>query len=242
MSNHDCFLPIRPLLFLDQTAILEAGDEIIVPESLLHKWMDLFAPGTPMLCRLTHVEKDLSRIVCVGSSDQSNAAYVPRWILDHLGYASEEDEQVFLSPYLEEIPSAQRISLRPMDNAAYHTDLRQAFETYLDRFHVMEAGTTLSLPLEELGGYEVCSFVEAVEPPGIVRLGGEVQIEFLEPEGGIPEHEPVVSTVAMPVVADATTEVISDATTGVGVAITTPDQDAIRQARIRFYANLNGSS
>jgi hypothetical protein len=219
---------------LDQTAILEAGDEIIVPDSLLHKWMDLFAPGTPMLCRLTNVEKDLSRIVCVGSSDQSNAAYVPCWILEHLGYALDKDEQVFLSPYLEEIPSAQRISLRPLDNAAYHTDLRQAFETYLDRFHVMEAGTTLSLPLEELGGYEVCSFVEAVEPPGIVRLGGEVQIEFLEPEGGIPEHEEVVpeNTVTNPVVSEE-----------VGVAIATPtnqdNQDAIRQARIRFYANLN---
>ena len=241
MSNHDCFLPIRPLLFLDQTAILEAGDEIIVPDTLLHKWMDLFAPGTPMLCRLTNVEKELNRIVCVGSSDQSNAAYVPRWILDHLGYASDEDEQVFLSPYLDEIPSAQRIRLRPMDNAAYHTDLRQAFETYLDRFHVMEAGTTICLPLEELGGYEVCSFVEAVEPPGIVRLGGEVQIEFLEPEGGIPEHESVVeNTVAAAVVASATTEVV--ASEEVGAAIAAPDQDAIRQARIRFYANLNKNS
>jgi hypothetical protein len=98
----------------------------------------------------------------------------------------------------------------------------------------MEAGTTICLPLEELGGYEVCSFVEAVEPPGIVRLGGEVQIEFLEPEGGIPEHEEVVpeNTVTNPVVSEE-----------VGVAIATPtnqdNQDAIRQARIRFYANLN---
>jgi len=239
MSNHDCFLPIHPLLFLDQTAILEAGDEIIVPDSLLHKWMDLFAPGTPMLCRLTNVEKDVSRIVCVGSSDPSNAAYVPRWILDHLGYASGEDEQVFLSPYLDEIPSAQRISLRPMDNAAYHTDLRQAFETYLDRFHVMEAGTTICLPLEELGGYEICSFIEAVEPPGIVRLGGEVQIEFLEPEGGIPEHEPVVEPVVENIVS---IPVVTDATEEVGAAIAAPDQDAIRQARIRFYANLNKNS
>jgi hypothetical protein len=62
-------------------------------------------------------------------------------------------------------------------------------EHYLDRFHTMEAGTMLSVPLEELGGYEICAIVEAVEPPGCVRLGGEVQLEFLEPEGGIPEHE-----------------------------------------------------
>ena len=32
--------------------------------------------------------------------------------------------------------------------------------------------------------------MEAVEPPGVVRLGGEVFIEFLEPDGGIPEHAP----------------------------------------------------
>jgi hypothetical protein len=112
----------------------------------------------------------------------------------------QEDQLVSIEPWTQEIPQAIRLSLRPLDNAGYHTDLRAAVEHYLDRFHTMEAGTMLSVPLEELGGYEICAFVEAVEPPGCVRLGGEVQLEFLEPEGGIPEHEEVAVPEPVPAV------------------------------------------
>ena len=59
-------------------------------------------------------------------------------------------------------------------------------------FHVLEEGTTLSVPLEELGGFEINAFIERMEPTPRCRLGGEVIIEFLEPLGGIPEHEPPV--------------------------------------------------
>jgi hypothetical protein len=232
MSNHDLILPIKPLSFVDQEAILEAGDEIIVPRKVLDQWMDLFPPGMPMLARLTNMETDTGRIVCIGSSDSSDATYVPRWILEHLGYSGSDDQQVYMSPYLEEIPQAIRISLRPMDNAAYHSDLRKAFETYLDRFHVMESGTTICLPLEELGGYEVCSFVEQVEPFGIVRLGGEVQIEFLEPEGGIPEHEEPPSVPAVE------NEVVTEIPVLQKVP-TKEELEAIRAARVRYFTNQN---
>jgi len=180
-------LTSRPLSFLEQTAIQESGDEIIVPQTVLTEWMDLFPPGSSLLVKLTNFENDLSRIVAIGSSDSSECIYAPLWILGHLGL--QEDQLVSIEPWTSQIPQAIRLSLRPLDNAGYHTDLRAAMEHYLDRFHTMEAGTMLSVPLEELGGYEICAFVEAVEPPGCVRLGGEVQLEFLEPEGGIPEHE-----------------------------------------------------
>jgi hypothetical protein len=132
-----------------------------------------------------------------------------------------DEPLISIEPYLEEIPAAIRISLRPMDNAGYHSDLRTAFEQYLDRFHTMEAGTTLLVPLEDLGGYEICAFVEAVEPPGIVRLGGEVQLEFLEPEGGVPEEQVPEPNTVVPV----------------PVPVLTPEQ--IREARIKRFANLN---
>lgn len=235
MSNHDLILPIRPLSFVDQEAILEAGDEIIVPRKVLDQWMDLFPPGMPMLARMTHMETDSSRVVCIGSSDSSESVYAPRWILEHLGYSGADDQQVYMSPYLEEIPQAIRISLRPMDNAAYHSDLRKAFETYLDRFHVMEAGTTICLPLEELGGYEICTFVEQVEPFGVVRLGGEVQIEFLEPEGGIPEHEPLPTAPTAPAAAN---EVVATAPV-VQKPPTKEELEAIRAARVRYFTNQN---
>jgi len=224
-------LNARPLCFLNQEAIQEAGDEIIIPQRLLNVWMDLFAPGTPMLATLTHVETDRSRVVCIGASDKSEEIYAPRWILDHLGCL--EDQRMSISPYLQEVPTAIRISLRPMDNAAYHSDLRQAFETYLDRFHVMEAGTTLSVPLEELGGYEICGFVESVEPPGLVALGGEVQIEFLEPEGGIPEHEPEPEPEPEQQVVEAPQQ------TNQVVPMTAEQRTAMRESWLKRFSNLN---
>jgi len=252
MSNHDRILSIQPLSFLDQESTKEAGDEIVIPETMMHKWMDLFPSGTSMLAKLTHMETDTSRVVCIGSSDKADYVYAPNWILQHLGYSSDGLEQlVYISPYTEEIPAAITISLRPMDTAIYHTDLLEVIQSYLDRFHVMEAGTTICLPLEELGGYEICVVVEQVEPTtaaGIVRLGGEVHLEMLPPEGGIPEHEEVVAetlvetpSVEIPVIAESSTNSAS-ASTNTTVETNTIIQDhraKMQEAWARRFQNLN---
>jgi len=242
MSNHDCILPIQPLSFLDQESTIEAGDEIVIPESMMHKWMDLFPSGTSMLAKLTHMETDTSRVVCIGSSDKADYVYAPNWILQHLGYSSDGLEQlVYISPYTEEIPAAISISLRPMDTAIYHTDLLEVIQSYLDRFHVMEAGTTICLPLDELGGYEICTIIEQVEPPGIVRLGGEVHLEMLPPSGGIPEHEEVMTenivetpSVEIPVITEPPIN------SAAAVAVTTEDhRTKMQEAWARRFQNLN---
>jgi hypothetical protein len=180
----DAVLPSRSISFLEG---VEHGDEIVIPKRLFDQWVDLFPEGQCMLAKLVSVETGLERIVCIGGADTTEFLYVPNWILQHLG-----SEETFLSiePLTQEFPAATKITLKPLDNAIYHTDLRKEIELYLDRFHVLEAGTTLSVPLKDLDGYEIGAFVEAVEPPGVVRLGGEVFIEFLEPDGGIPEHAP----------------------------------------------------
>jgi len=219
--SHDKVLPIRSLNFLDQEGILEAGDEIIIPENVMHEWMELFPAGTSMLAKMTNMDAGTERVVCIGSADKSNYIFAPQWILEQLCCGGEEP-LVYIAPYLNEVPPAQRISIKPMDNAGYHTDLRDAFERYLDRFHVMEAGTTLCVPLEELGGYELYAYVEQVVPAGIVRLGGEVQIEFLEPEGGIPEHEPPVNVIATePIAANSASASAADAVAEAAVTTTT---------------------
>ena len=176
--SHDKVLPIRSLIFLDQQAIQERGDEIVVPQSVMTSWMDLFPPGTPMLARITNMETDMSRVVCIGSSDSSEYIYAPNWIMEHIGCS--EEPLVYLAPYVEEIPRATKLNVRQLGDEDHECDLRGAFERLLDRFHVMEGGTTLCVPLEELGGYEILAYVESVEPAGLVQLGGEVQIEFLE--------------------------------------------------------------
>jgi hypothetical protein len=74
--------------------------------------------------------------------------------------------------------------------------------------------------------------VEQVEPFGVVRLGGEVQIEFLEPEGGIPEHEepPTAPVVENEVVAEAPV---------LQKLPTKEELEAIRAARVRYFTNQN---
>jgi len=221
--SHDKVLPIRSLNFLDQEGILEAGDEIIIPENVMHEWMELFPAGTSMLAKMTNMDAGTERVVCIGSADKSNYIFAPQWILEQLCCGGEEP-LVYIAPYLEVVPPAQRISIKPMDNAGYHTDLRDAFERYLDRFHVMEAGTTLCVPLEELGNYELYAYVEQVVPAGIVRLGGEVQIEFLEPDGGIPEHEPPANVVASESIA------INSASAAIASAVVTAEAEATTTA------------
>jgi hypothetical protein len=72
----------------------------------------------------------------------------------------------------------------------------------------MEGGTTLCVPLEELGGYEILAYVESVEPAGLVKLGGEVQIEFLE-DSRPPFEEVAVTSVAVNTVTEEQPVVLS---------------------------------
>jgi hypothetical protein len=104
--------------------------------------------------------------------------------------------------------------------------------------------------LEELGGFEICTVVESVEPYGIVRLGGEVHLEMLEPVGGIPEHEQVVEPVAESV-AESVTEAsvaeeevipVSAVSEQVNQVITTEDHRAkMREAWAKRSVNINNT-
>lgn len=186
-------LTVHPLSFVPiTTSHKEHGDEIIIPQRILQTWMEQYPPGAPLLATVTNPDNAVVRTVCIGSGmpegisqGTERCAYMPAWIMDHLGV--QGGGVLSITPVLTELPLAKKLTIRPLDNAAYHTDLRAAVESYLDMFHILEPNTTLSVPLEELGGYEVMVFVETTEPAAVVRLGGEVIIEFCEPEGGIPE-------------------------------------------------------
>jgi hypothetical protein len=58
-------------------------------------------------------------------------------------------------------------------------DVRAAVEAYLDRFHVLEPATMMTIPV---GYLDIPMYVERTEPAPLVRLGGEVVVEFLEEE------------------------------------------------------------
>jgi len=179
------------------------GDEVRVHRTVMERWMRDFPDTGAMLVRITNPITEVSRICCLGGPHIGNKeyAYVPVWILENIGISVCDDNQwVTIEPFCEEIPQGTMIYLKPMDNAIYHCDMRECFERALDTFHVLEAGTILTVAVESLGGYTVQAYVDRVEPGPIVRLGGEINVEFIEPDGGVLEFAPPVVPVAIPVV------------------------------------------
>jgi hypothetical protein len=174
----DTVLAIRSLCFLEHTPIVEGSDEIAIPKWLFESWIDLFPPSTPMIISMRALDTGMERHVCVNGSGPDDAVYCPNWILENMGLGGEADEYVTLLPFREEIEAATKISIRLLGDAG-SLDVRSAVESYIDRFHVLEAGTMLTVPVSEI---EIPMFVERIEPSCLVRLGGEVIVEFLEEE------------------------------------------------------------
>jgi hypothetical protein len=236
-------LTVHPLSFVPiTTSHKEHGDEIVIPQRILQAWMEQYPPGAPLLAAVTNPDNEIVRTVCIGSGlpegisqGTEKCAYMPAWIMDHLGV--QGGGLLSMTPILTELPFATKITIRPLDNAAYHTDLRAAVEAYLDMFHILEPNTTLSVPLEELGGYEVMVFVETVEPAALVRLGGEVIIEFCEPEGGIPELEPAPVPVPVPAPEPSVNPIVSPFQ-----PLSVDEKELIRLARLKkFGAHLSSA-
>ena len=181
----DTVLPIRPLCFLEHTPIVEGSDEIAIPKWLFEAWLDLFPASTPMIISIKAIDTGIERHVCVNGSGPDDAAYCPNWILENLGLSGEGEDYVNLAPYTGEIEAATKISIRLLEDAG-EQDVRAAVEAYLDRFHVLEPATMIIIPV---GYMEVPMYVERTEPAPLVRLGGEVVVEFLEEEMIKPDME-----------------------------------------------------
>jgi len=192
----------------------EYSDEIVIPQRLFTQWLDFFPHGQSMLATLEY--QGIKRLVCIGSGHESNFIYCPQWILSHLGSTLTDESLVTLELYQETLPVAEKIVLKVLYREDETMDLRSAMETYLDRFHVLQAETTL-----QIADSTVCVWVEAVEPPGWVALGGEVILEFLEEPEPEPEPEPESSSITQP-----------------SSVLTEEQKEIIRQARIKRFAAL----
>ena len=99
-------------------------------------------------------------------------------------------------------PEATRIVLRPRDSAFYHADAKGELERALTQIGVLQSGTTITVPLDILGGYEVEFDVIVTEPVDLVLMqGDEVVIEFEEALDGAAEAQaprPQVSPIVIP--------------------------------------------
>lgn len=195
------------LLYLDPDTN-QYVDEIRLQRVVVEGWLqrNIFPEGQSMLVRITNPLTGIWRICSFVTHSESNRSHVfiPGWILENLGLNEHDTsgQEVTIQPFTEDIPQASLICLKPMDNAIYHTDIRECFEQALDRFHVLSEGTMLKVCIPSLGDYEISAYVDKLEPASIVRLGGEVHVEFLEPDGGIPEFvkpEVPVNTIEEPI-------------------------------------------
>jgi hypothetical protein len=115
-------------------------------------------------------------------------------------------------------------------------DLRQLLETHLDMFHVLEEGTVLRIPQEDL-----YATVVALEPAPRCRLGGEVVLEILEE--GLPsvEESPVFPSVVpsveeSPVFPSVVPSTIPSVEASPIFPSVIPSAEEIRQARLRRFA------
>lgn len=184
-------LYMQPLIYypdhIDDEYVSEQSDTIIIPQIVWNKWSHLYEEGKPMLVDIVNHKTGIERTACIGlpSQHSNTALYAPKWLLDNIG--ATLDCIVSVEPHLEEVVQASLLVLRPMDTAIYHSDVRDAFEAALDKFHVIQQGALISVEVAALGGYEVSAYVEKTEPEVLVRLGGEVKVEFIEPEGGVEE-------------------------------------------------------
>jgi hypothetical protein len=126
--------------------------------------------------------------------------YLPSWMLDCLGVDGMGDraEVDWLSQ--EAFPAATHIVLRPHDSAFHHVNAKEELERALTRMGVLKKGTTILVPLEELGGYEVAFDVVGLEPADLVLAEGEeVSIEFEAALDAPPAPPPAVPAPSAPV-------------------------------------------
>lgn len=122
-----------------------------------------------------------------GEGGGSERLFVPQWVLERLGLEGT-GEGVSVEWLSEEaFPEATRIVLRPHDSAFYHADAKEELERGLTRMGVLTVGATVTIPIEELGGFQISFDIVAAEPANVVLAqGDEVALEFEEPLDGGP--------------------------------------------------------
>ncbi len=89
-----------------------------------------------------------------------------------------------------ELEKATKIVLKPLDNAIYHSEMRDLLEEAMMDFPLLQKHTQFTIYIEKLGNYPVDIWVEDCEPAELVQLGGEVVVDFAEPLEEVAEWEP----------------------------------------------------
>jgi hypothetical protein len=108
--------------------------------------------------------------------------YLPLWMMDSAQLGGQGDSVIGEILDEEAFPQATRIVLRVVDSAFYNADVKDELEKALSSLGVIQAQTTLQIPITALGGFAVEVFVSETEPANVILCDGEeVAVEFEEP-------------------------------------------------------------
>jgi hypothetical protein len=161
----------------------EQYDRVLVPETLWRSFNQHDSESSNVL--LVSIDNPLTNtsiILTVGGYHNINSAaeplfLCPQWVFLHIDEAS-------ITTYrrLTEMPPVtMKITLKPLDNELYHANLEEEISDYLSNWQVIKAGTTITVPIKELGGFPVDIYVESMEPDTIGLLRGDLILDLAAP-------------------------------------------------------------
>jgi Ubiquitin fusion degradation protein UFD1 len=161
----------------------ELSDEIIIPSYQVNKFMDRFRDNEPLILKLENTENNRHYIVAFGQGHtfDKNTIFVPQWILDILGHNGISDIAMKLTRITQDIPTASKIIIKPLDPMAFEIDTIGCFEKALMNLHTIQENITIPIQVPELGkDYVMFAYIEKVEPASISRIiDGEVGVDFI---------------------------------------------------------------
>jgi len=195
------------LLYAKSIGELSALEDVLIAEKdgcLISKdlWTTWVAEQVDELLLVNLTQNDARHTLVVEGyhNQHDDSIYVPMSVFRDL-----TGNQVTVSVEKEMPPHATKILLQPLDNELYHCDIASSVSAYLSNWNLLKKNTILTVPCQELGGFEVDVFVKDIEPADLVLLRGDVPMELDEPletvaEWVKPEPEPPLALPPLPAV------------------------------------------
>ena len=149
-------------------------DNCHVPRHIWQRWID--RQQTEVLL-VEILQRDVRHVLCVDGyhEQERDRIYVSQRYMSDL----DQDEYVEVSVLKELPPLATKITLEPLDADSYGFDIAGAVGQHLSHWHVLKAGTILTVAATEIEGYTMDIYVKATEPEEIVLLRGEVPLDLV---------------------------------------------------------------
>ena len=164
---------------------LELSDQIILPVRAFHSLMNQYEDETVLYANLIHTENNIQYLVTLSATHDmdEDLIFVPQWILDHVG---PSEEPVFrVEKATEDLPVANHLMLRPLDDVAADLDLAAYSERAMINLHSIQENTTLPI---YIGHQILYVYVQQVDPAPLSRIvQGEVTVEFVVERPPTPE-------------------------------------------------------